>query len=319
MKLGLFPVNVGAGSTRLGARGTALLAEDLGLESLWVIDHVVVPSGYKTEYPYDASGKMMGGAEEVEIADPLTWLAFAAAVTERIKLATGIVVLPQRNPVVLAKQVASLDALSGGRVLLGVGVGWLAEEFAAVGVPFDDRGRRHDDYVEAMRALWRDTKATVHNTYTDFDDAISLPHPIRQAVPVIIGGRSARSARRAAEIGDGYFPSITDTRQLRSLMDILHVEAERLQRDPAEIEVTVPYPGDPAQLAAAAHGGPAIEQVTALLQQLADTGVSRTLLPNLPEATLRPLVAQLADRIDISVAGPGSHVPGATSYVSKSQ
>jgi probable F420-dependent oxidoreductase len=244
---------------------------------------------------------MMGGAEEVEIADPLTWLAFAAAVTDRVKLATGIVVLPQRNPVVLAKQVASLDVLSGGRLLLGVGVGWLAEEFAAVGVPFADRGRRHDNYVEAMRALWRDTKATVHNTYTDFDNAISLPHPIRQSVPIVIGGRSARSARRAAEIGDGYFPSITEPEQLRPLMDILHAEAPHLQRDPADIEVTVPYPGDPAGLTAAAHGDrSALDQITALLRQFADAGVSRTLLAGLAEETLRPLMAELADRIDVS-------------------
>jgi alkanesulfonate monooxygenase SsuD/methylene tetrahydromethanopterin reductase-like flavin-dependent oxidoreductase (luciferase family) len=164
-------------------------------------------------------------------------------------------------------------------------------------VPFVDRGRRHDDYVEAMRALWRDTRATVHNTYTDFDNAISLPHPIHQSVPIIIGGRSARSARRAANIGDGYFPSITELRQLRPLIDILNAECERIQRNPTEIEITVPYPGDPAELTAAAHGGPAIEQVTALLQQLEDTGVARTLLPPLPEATLRPLVARLAGRV----------------------
>jgi probable F420-dependent oxidoreductase len=206
MKLGLFAVNVGLGARPQQARATAVLAEELGLESLWAIDHVVMPSGYETEYPYDESGKMMGGAEEVDIADPLTWLTFAAAVTERVKLGTGVIILPQRNPVVLAKQAASLDVLSGGRLLLGVGVGWLAEEFAAVGVPWPDRGRRHDDYVEAMRALWRDTKASVHNTYADFDNAISLPQPATKSVPIVIGGRSNRSARRAALIGDGYFP-----------------------------------------------------------------------------------------------------------------
>ncbi|MGH3643775.1 MAG: LLM class F420-dependent oxidoreductase [Mycobacterium sp.] len=300
MKVGLFAVNVGTGVTAIQARETALLAEQLGLESLWAIDHVAVPSGYETEYPYDESGKMMGGAEEFEIADPLVWLAFAAAVTERIKLATGVIVLPQRNPVVLAKQIASLDVLSGGRLLVGVGVGWLAEEFAVVGVPWEDRGRRHDDYVEAMRALWRDTKATVHNTYTDFDNTISLPHPIRKSVPIVIGGSSKRSARRAAEIGDGYFPSITGPDQLRPLMSIFYAEVARIQRDPAEVEVTVPYWGGPATLSAAAHGGAALDEVTALFQHIADSGVSRTLLPALPEETLRPLVEHLAGRIDMS-------------------
>jgi alkanesulfonate monooxygenase SsuD/methylene tetrahydromethanopterin reductase-like flavin-dependent oxidoreductase (luciferase family) len=186
-----------------------------------------------------------------------------------------------------------LDVLSGGRMLLGVGVGWLAEEFAAVGVPFDDRGRRHDDYVEAMRALWRDTKASVHNTYVDFDNAISLPHPVRQSVPIVIGGRSARSARRAAQIGDGYFPSITAPGQLSPLMDILRAECERLQHDPADVDVTVPYYGDPATLSAAAHDAAAMDEVTALIRHLTDAGVARILLPVLPEAELRALMTNL--------------------------
>lgn len=300
MKLGLFAVNVGAGASAAQARDTAVLAEELGLESLWAIDHVVMPSGYETEYPYDESGKMMGGAEEVEVADPLTWLAFAAAVTRDIKLGTGVIILPQRNPVVLAKQAATLDVLSEGRLLLGVGVGWLAEEFDAVGVPFADRGRRHDNYIEAMRALWCDIKASVHNTYTNFDNAISLPRPAGRAVPIVIGGRSNRSARRAAEIGDGYFPSITEPHQLSPLLDILNAEAERLQRDPASIEVTVPYPGDPAELAAAAAGDtPALGRVVAQLQQFAERGVARTLLAGLGEETLRPLLKQLANHIDL--------------------
>jgi probable F420-dependent oxidoreductase len=301
MKLGLFAVNVGPGASPQQARATAVLAEELRLESLWAIDHVVMPSGYETEYPYDESGKMMGGAEEVDIADPLTWLTFAAGVTERVKLGTGVIILPQRNPVVLAKQAASLDVLSGGRLLLGVGVGWLAEEFATVGVPWADRGRRHDDYVEAMRALWRDTKASVHNTYTDFDNAISLPQPAAKTVPIIIGGRSNRSARRAALIGDGYFPSITEADQLSPLLAVMNAEAERLQRDPAGIEVTVPYPGNSAELTAAAHGDTAaLERITARLQEFTEHGVSRTLLAGVADDALPLLVKQLADRIDLN-------------------
>lgn len=197
MKFGLFAVNVGPGSTSAGARSRALLAEALAFESLWTVEHVVVPSAYTTVYPYDESGKMMGGEEEVELPDPLIWLSYVAAVTERIKLATGIVVMPQRNPVVTAKEVATLDHLSGGRVILGVGAGWLREEFEAIGVPFHDRGTRLDDYIEAMRSLWKDTRASTHNAYVDFDNAISLPHPPSGAVPIVIGGHSARAARRA--------------------------------------------------------------------------------------------------------------------------
>lgn len=185
-------------------------------------------------------------------------------------------------------------------MLLGVGVGWLAEEFDAVGVPFADRGRRHDDYVEAMRALWRDTKASVHNTYTDFDNAISLPRPASRAVPIVIGGRSNRSARRAADIGDGYFPSITEPHQLDPLLKIMNAEAERLQRDPAIIEVTVPYPGGPAELTAAAGGDTAaLDRVVAQLRQFDELGVARTLLAGLGEDMLQPLLKQLAEHIDL--------------------
>lgn len=246
-----------------------------------------MPSGYETEYPYDESGKMMGGAEEVEIADPLTWLAFAAAVIRDIKLGTSVLVLPQRNSVVLAKLAATLEVLSDGRLLLDVGVGWLAEGFEDVGVPFADRGRRHDDYVQAMRALWRDTNASVRNTDTNFGTAISLPQPAGRAAPIVIGGRSSRSARRAAEIGKGYFPSITEPHQLCPLLDVMNAEAARLQRDPVGIEVTVPYIA-------------ALDRVVALPQQFADPGVARTLLAGLGEDTLRPLLKQLADRIDLN-------------------
>jgi alkanesulfonate monooxygenase SsuD/methylene tetrahydromethanopterin reductase-like flavin-dependent oxidoreductase (luciferase family) len=123
MKFGLMFTNTGMGSTAAGARELATVAEQSGFESLWAVEHVVIPSGYESSYPYDRSGKMAGGAEEFDLPDPLIWLAYVAAVTETIKLATGILILPQRNPLVTAKEVASIDALSGGRMILGVGVG----------------------------------------------------------------------------------------------------------------------------------------------------------------------------------------------------
>ena len=145
MKFGLIFVNTGMGSTPAGARELAQNAEAAGFESLWTVEHVVVPSGYESKYPYDKSGKMAGGLEEFDLPDPLIWLTYAGAVTERIKLGTGILILPQRNPLVVAKELATLDAFTNGRVLLGTGVGWLKEEFDALDVPFADRGRRHDD------------------------------------------------------------------------------------------------------------------------------------------------------------------------------
>ena len=197
MKFGLMFTNTGMGSTAAGALDLATRADRLGFESLWTVEHVVVPSGYESKYPYDPSGKMAGGAEAFDLPDPLAWLAFVAAVTDRIKLATGILILPQRNPAITAKEVATIDALSGGRVMLGLGVGWLREEFDALGVPFEDRGRRHDDYVEAMRALWTQDKATVHNTYANFDNCISRPRPVNGTVPFVGRGNEMQLSKLA--------------------------------------------------------------------------------------------------------------------------
>ena len=153
MHFGLAFANTGPFTEPEAATTFARAAEAAGFESLWTVEHVVVPEGYESTYPYDPSGKMPGG-ERSPIPDPLIWLAYLAARTERIKLATGILILPQRNPVVLAKELATLDRMSGGRMIAGIGVGWLEEEFDAIGVPFRDRGKRTDAYVEAMRALW---------------------------------------------------------------------------------------------------------------------------------------------------------------------
>ena len=151
MKFGVMFANTGFGSSPDGATAIAQAAEEGGFDSLWTVEHVVVPSGYESQYPYDPSGKMAGGAEVFDLPDPLIWLTWAAAKTERIKLATGVLVLPQRNVVVTAKEIATLDHLSGGRVVLGVGVGWLAEEFAALGRPVP-RARRADGRVHRRAA-----------------------------------------------------------------------------------------------------------------------------------------------------------------------
>ena len=153
MKFGVMFANVGPMGSAEGAIGIAQGAEAAGIESLWTVEHTVVPAGYQSAYPYSDSGRMPG-PEDSPIPDPLIWLTFVAGATSTIRLATGILILPQRNPVVLAKEIATLDQLSGGRVELGVGVGWLEEEFDAIGVPFRERGKRTDDHIEALRALW---------------------------------------------------------------------------------------------------------------------------------------------------------------------
>src|SRR3954451_17139197 len=176
MKFGVVFANVGPMGRAEGAAAIGEAAEAAGIESLWTVEHTVVPKGYQSEYPY-ADGGRMPGPEESPIVEPLIWLTWVAAHTTTVRLATGILILPQRNPVVLAKEVATLDVLSGGRVELGVGVGWLEEEFAAIGLPFADRGRRTDDHIEALRALWTQSPASFEGEFTTFANVYSEPSP----------------------------------------------------------------------------------------------------------------------------------------------
>ena len=288
MKFGLMFTNTGMGSTAAGAIELAQRAERLGFESLWTVEHVVVPSGYESAYPYHPSGKMAGGMEEFDLPDPLIWLAFVASATERIRLATGILIVPQCNPLVLAKEVASLDALSGGRVTLGVGVGWLEEEFNALGVPFADRGRRLDDYVEAMRALWQGGKASVHNTYAAFDDCISLPRPVNGTVPIVIGGHSKAAARRAARLGDGFFPGNGKVDELVDVYGTFRDACAEVGRDPSEVELS------------AGGGGRSFDDIAKRVDELEALGVSRVILSPLPGDQLDALAASLGDRFEMA-------------------
>src|SRR5688572_12792461 len=204
MKFGIVFANTGHAATPEGAAALGQIAEEAGFDSLWTVEHVIVPAGYESQYPYSPTGKMPGN-EDNPIPDPLVWLTWVAAHTKTIKLATGILILPQRNPIVLAKEVATLDVLSGGRVLLGVGVGWLREEFDAIGVNFDDRGPITDEYVAAIRTLWQDEEATFTGRWTSFERAKMYPKPAQAggAIPIHVGGHSKAAARRAGRLGDG--------------------------------------------------------------------------------------------------------------------
>jgi probable F420-dependent oxidoreductase len=217
----------------------ARTAESAGCESIWAVEHVVVPDGYASRYPYAADGRMgLTGADA--IPDPLDWLAYVAAVTTTLRLATGVLLLPQHNPVILAKRVATVDALSSGRVILGIGVGWLKEEADAVGLPFANRGRRTDEYVAAMRALWRDRPASFNGEFVRFTDVSSTPAPTQAGgVPIVVGGTSAAALRRAGRLGDGFFPIGVGPDDLPALLDAVRRDATRAGRDPDAVEITV--------------------------------------------------------------------------------
>jgi probable F420-dependent oxidoreductase len=284
LKLGLFSANTTSQFNGSQAAATAKLAEDIGLESLWVAEHIVIPAGYTTAYPHDPSGKIPDG-EDIDWPDPFIWLTYAAAVTEHIKLATGVTVLPLRNPLVAAKQIATLDVLSGGRVILGVGVGTLKEEFEALGVTFNDRGRRHDGYLQAMKALWTQQKASISNRFVDFQDAISRPRPAA-SIPIVVSGHSAAAARRVARAGNGWFPDVATASDLTDLYAMVREECDTLGRDPSEIEITVYV------------GGSDADTLSTRIEEFIDAGVSRVLLTKLADEDFRSLVSVLTDRFD---------------------
>ncbi|MDH4145842.1 MAG: LLM class F420-dependent oxidoreductase [Acidimicrobiia bacterium] len=238
MKFGLRYANIGPLSRREPALELARFAEDAGFESLWTIEHVVIPAGYQSAYPYSDDGRF-GWPEHLDYPDPLLWLAVVAGATERIRLGTAIVILPQRNPVVYAKEVATLDAMSNGRVLLGIGVGWLAEEFDSIGVPFAERAARTDEAVAAMRCLWTEDEASFSGRFTRFERALCRPRPIQAGgPPVIVGGHSPAAARRAGRLGDGFFPARATPDTLPPLLDEVRRAAEAAGRDPGAIEIT---------------------------------------------------------------------------------
>ena len=276
--------NTGHGSTAEGAVKLAQAAENAGYATLWTVEHVVVPSGYESAYPYDPSGKMAGGAEEFDLPDPLVWLAYVAAQTTKIQLATGILIVPQRNPVITAKELATIDHLSGGRMVLGVGAGWLAEEFAALGVPFEDRGKRLDEYVAVMRALWTQDKASFDGEFFHFDKCISRPRPVRGTIPVIVGGHTKLAARRAGRLGDGFFPGTASAADTSTLIGVMRGAAVEAGRDPDAIKIIS---------GAAAPPG---DKLYSRIQELSGLGVDQVILPAFPPDVLAQVGADLVNR-----------------------
>lgn len=235
MDIGIAFANTGELATAEGAEALASACEEHGVESVWTVEHIVVPAGYESEYPYSRDGRMPGG-EDSPIPDPLTWLTWVGAHSRSLVLGTGVIILPLRNPVVLAKEVATLDSFTGGRVQLGVGVGWLREEFEALGVPFEDRGARTDEYIEALRELWSAAEPTYSGRFVEFERALSFPKPAGSSVPIVIGGHTPFAARRAGRLGDGFFPA--KNQDLADLLPIMRAAAEAAGRDPDAIEIT---------------------------------------------------------------------------------
>ena len=263
MKFGLMYANAGPFAFPEMLTHLAQTAERVGVESLWTVEHVVIPVGYASTYPYDPSGKIQA-PDQVPIPDPLVALGYVAGVTKKIRLATGIVILPQRHPLYIAKEVATLDVLSHGRVILGIGVGWLAEEFDALGIPFAERAARTAEMVRALRSLWKDEAEPFQGKFYRWPKVESHPKPVQKpGVPIVVGGHTELAARRAARYGDGFFPGVAEDTKLKDILAIMADECRKLGRDPKTIEIS------------AGRAAPDLDGV----KRLRDLGVSRFMVP----------------------------------------
>ena len=278
MELGVFGLNAKAAAPPRETARLARLVVDLGYTSWWVGEHVVLPSPRTPTTPMDPLDAIL---------DPLVHLAFVAAVTDRLDLGTGIVILPQRNPVVLAKQAASLDVLSGGRLHLGVGAGYLEPEMTAIGVPMADRGRRTDEYLDAMTALWSQENPSYQGKYVSFDHVDAHPRPVG-GPRVHVGGHSPAAFRRAVARGHGWIGNGTSPADLKDHLRGLAKAATEVER-PArlgELEITF-MPVDPVEISAD-HA-----------KEYRDLGVDRLLLYPLPLEESKEITAFLQRGSDL--------------------
>jgi probable F420-dependent oxidoreductase len=239
---------VGSGST---ARPELLVqvaqkAEALGFESLWIPEHLAVPVQITSRYPYSADGKFPGGPGAA-LHDPFVALGFIAACTKTIKLGTGVFVLPLRNPLAVAKAAASVDVLSNGRLLFGIGIGWLEDEFNAVGMPFKDRAARTREWITMMKALWAEDTPQFSGRFHSFPPLGFNPKPIQKPhPPIIFGGDSKPALKRTAEIGDGWFGVRYTPESVKPVLAQLKEIAGKVGRNFAKIEISVGMePGTP--------------------------------------------------------------------------
>ena len=263
MKFGLHSVNLHTCGYPDAAARIGRAAEAAGFESLWVADHVVLPDP-------PVAGRPM--APDMRLLDPIVSLTFLAAHTQRIRLATGVIVLPQRQALVLAKQLASLDVLSNGRLIFGLGVGWCEPEMRSVGAPFAERGRVADDYLAAMRAMWTQPKPSHKGPYVSFDGVQAMPRPVQTPVPIVVGGRTPPAYRRAVMQGHGWYGfgmSVDDTQKVvAALRDTAKKHSRPAELGRLEISITPPGYDVPDK---------------ATLDAYAATGVDRLILRPRPE------------------------------------
>jgi probable F420-dependent oxidoreductase len=239
MRVGLHALGIGSGADPGVIKAVATAADGAGFSTLWSGEHIVMIDRPDSPYPYSPDGRI-AIPSDADWLDPLATLAFMAAVTSRIRLATGILLLAEHNPILTAKQAATLDVLSNGRFALGVGIGWSSEEFAAIGVPFTERVARTNEYVEVMRTLWRQGDASFDGTFTRFHSVRCYPKPVKDGrIPVILGGNSDHALERVAAYGDGWYGFNLSMDEVTERIDYLAARCWEAGRDPSSVHVAV--------------------------------------------------------------------------------
>ncbi len=240
MKIGFFCVGLGVSANPEVIKVIARTAEACGYHSLWAPEHIVLLEQYSSTYPYSQNGRLPFDSLQVDILDPFLALTYAAAVTEKIRLGTGICLVPERQPLTMAKEVATLDRLSGGRFDFGVGIGWLREEFEALQVSWPKRAARTRDYLAAMKKVWTDAESEHHGEFCSFKPVRSYPKPVqRPHPPIIFGGESEPALRRVGEIGDGWWGvNVTVESTRKALATIKHF-ADAAGRDASKLSYAV--------------------------------------------------------------------------------
>lgn len=276
MRIGVHVPQWGPTADRAGVLSVALAAESAGLDAIWVADHIVIPTTSASRYPYRQDGVPFGVDDG--FLEALTTLSVVAGATERIGLGTSVLVMPMREPVLTGKAVATLDVLSGGRVTLAMGVGWWEEEFEALGARFSARGRRFDEQLEILRALWTDGKVAHSGEFYDFDELACLPLPVQTGGPPIwIGGIGEPAWRRAALFGAGWHAVGADLGTLaagRIAIDQIALDAGR---NPSEIA-----------LSTSTGAGRDTGRLLKRLGSLAQAGVDQVVL-NLSDTSAEPM------------------------------
>lgn len=231
MKFGLFGINFGPCAVPATAAAVARAAELAGFDSVWTGEHVVLPDPQVPPSPVPP---------ETPFIDSAAALAFAAAHTQRIKLGTGIIILPQRNPVVLAKELASVDVLSSGRLIFGIGIGYLAPEFAAIGAPFDHKGPRSEEFLAAMIALWSMEKPAYHGRFVSFSGINAMPRPVQRPHPeIVFGGHTKQAYSRAARLAKGWFGFALDVDATAKCVEGLKAACRDAGRTFDDLEISV--------------------------------------------------------------------------------